>query len=201
MRTGILARQGGFTLAELLVAMAVLAVLASVSFRGLGSILDADRHVQSETRLWTEVAIVVANIGRDLSLAVARPVRDAAGRSRSGLVIDRVQDDAEEQLVITRLGDDDASARSEPRRVGYRLRARTLDYLVWPATDLAPGAGPSVSPLMEDVAGLQLRALGTNGAWTPLWPAGGEANALPRAVEVQIVLGSGARITRIFSLR
>ena len=201
MRTGILARQGGFTLAELLVAMAVLAVLATVSFRGLGSILETDQHVQSETRRWNEVAIVVANIGRDLSLAVARPVRDDAGRSRSGLIIDRVQNDSQEQLVITRLGDDGVSSRSDTRRVGYRLRDRSLDYLVWPATDLAPGAVPSVSPLLEDVAGLQLRALGRDGAWTPVWPAGDPANALPRAVEVQIVLGTGARIARIFSLR
>ncbi len=88
-------RARGFTLVELLVAMAVLAVLATVSFRGLGSILETDQHVQSETRRWNEVAIVVANIGRDLSLAVARPVRDDAGRSRSGLIIDRVQDDAQ----------------------------------------------------------------------------------------------------------
>lgn len=194
-------RQGGFTLAELLVAMAVLAVLATVSFRGLGSLLEADRHVQSETRRWNEVAIVAANIGRDLSLAIARSVRDDAGRARSGLIIDRVQDDSQEQLVITRLGDDGALSRSDPRKVGYRLRERTLDYLVWPATDLAPGAVPSVSPLLEDVAGLQLRALGQDGAWTPFWPAGNQANALPRAVEVQIVLGTGARIARIFSLR
>jgi general secretion pathway protein J len=194
-------RARGFTLAELLIALAVLAVLASLSFRGLGSILDADRHVQAETRRWNEVAIVAANIGRDLSLAVARSVRDDAGRVRAGLVIDRVQDDSQEQLVITRLGDDGASARSETRKVGYRLRERTLDYLVWPATDLAPGAAPSVSLLLEDVAGLQLRALGADGTWTSVWPSGAQANALPRAVEVQITLGTGARIARIFSLQ
>lgn len=192
--------QRGFTLMELLVAIAVLAVLASVSFRGLNSILEADRHVRSETRRWNEVALVFANIGRDLSLAVARSVRDEAGRTRAGLIVDRVQDDSQEQLVITRLGDDDGSPRSEPRKVGYRLRAGTLDYLVWPATELAPGAAPLASPILENVSGMQLRVLGSDGAWTSSW-AGGRESALPKAIEVQIVLETGARIARIFSLR
>jgi general secretion pathway protein J len=194
--------QCGFTLIELLVAMAVLAVLASISFRGLNSILDADAHVQSETRRWNDAAVVIANMGRDISFAVARTVRDSAGGMRPGLAIDVGQDENHGQLLITRLGDGDAaSAQSDLRMVGYRLRDKTLDYVIWPAVDLAPGAIPAESAILEDVSALQLRALGQDGSWTAAWPAGGLPNALPRAIEVQIVLGTGDRITRIFPLR
>lgn len=192
----------GFTLVELLVAMAVLAVLAAVSFRGLNSILEAEARVQSETRRWNEIAIVVAQMGRDLSLAIARPVRDDAGRARAALIMGNLQNETQGQLMITRLGDaDDASSLGDLRRVGYRARAGILEYMVWPAADAAPGTTPSVNPVLENVTDLQLRALSTDGTWTSTWPSGQQAVALPRAVEAQIVFASGERITRIFPLR
>lgn len=196
------AGQSGFTLVELLVAMAVLAALALVSFRGLSSILEAEAHVQSETRRWNDVAVAIAHMSRDLSLAVPRTVRDNAGHTRAAMVIGSQPDGTQGQLQVTRLGDGDgASSQGDLRRIEYRLRAGTLEYLVWPATDLAPGAAPSVSPVLENVTGLELRALGQDGTWSSVWPAGQQANALPRAVEAQIQLASGERITRLFSLR
>jgi hypothetical protein len=58
-----------------------------------------------------------------------------------------------------------------------------------------------VNPVLENVADLQLRALDQKGSWSAVWPAGQQTNALPRAVEAQIVLAGGERITRIFPLR
>jgi len=192
----------GFSLVELLVAMAVLAVLAAASFRGLSSILEAEAHVQSDTRRWNDVAVLVAQMSRDLSLAIARPVRDNAGRAHAALIMGNQQNGTQGQLMVTRLGDDDsASSQGDLRRVGYRVRAGVLEYLVWPAADAAPDTTPSVSPVLENVTDLQLRALGPDGSWTPVWPAAQQAIALPRAVEAQIVFAGGERITRIFTLR
>lgn len=196
------AEQRGFTLVELLVAIAALAVLASVSFRGLSSILEAEAHVQSETRRWNNVAVAIAHMSRDLSQAVPRTVRDSAGSVHASIVVGSSLDGSQGQLQITRLGDgDNASSQGDLRRIEYRLRAGTLEYLVWPATDLAPGAAPSVSPVLENVAGLELRALGQDGTWSATWPVGQQANALPRALEARIALASGERITRLFTLR
>lgn len=200
--SGSEAKQRGFSLVELLVAMAVLAVLASVSFRGLSSILEAEAHVQSETRRWNDVAVAIAHMSRDLSLAVPRTVRDDAGHVRAAMTIGSPPDGTQSQLLVTRLGDGDgASSQSDLRRIEYRLRAGTLEYLVWPATDLAPGAAPSVNPVLENVAGLELRALSQDGTWSSEWPAGQQANALPRALEARIILAGGERITRIFPVR
>ena len=194
----------GFTLIELLVAMAVLAALAAVSFRGLGSILDAESHVRSETRRWNELAIVVAHMSRDLSMAAPRTARDGTGARIAALSLEAPRRGPADQLLLTRLGDGDIGmAQADLRRVGYRLNAdtRTLEYLVWPGADSAPNALPAVHAILENVAQLNLRALDADGSWSSAWPGSRPADALPRAVEAQFELAGGERITRIFVLR
>jgi general secretion pathway protein J len=165
----------GFTLLELAVAVALLAVLAAIGFRGLLSILDAEAHASADSRRWTEAAAVMTQIGHDLSLATRAPEAGAAG-----------------ELLIARMGDGEAlAAQSGPRRVGYRVRAGTLEYLVWSSSS------PAASPVLGDVTGLEVRALTPEGAWKSLR----EPQPPPRAVEVQIALAGGERIARLFLLR
>ena len=155
----------GFTLVELLVALALLAVLAVLSLRGLSSMLDAESHVRGDTQRWSEVSMVMSQLGHDLSLASARP-QIAGG-----------------ELVIARYGDSDvAPAQSGPQTVAYRLRNGSLEY--------------RASPVLENVAAFELRALGPDGTWGDL----SKLATLPRAVEAQIVLGGGERLTRVFLL-
>lgn len=199
-------RARGFSLVELLVAVAVLAVLASVSFRGLNSVLDAETGVAAETRRWNDLAIVTSHLGHDLSLAVARPVRDGSDGDRPALSVREASGaagvDAGAQLVLTRLGDAEGqSATGELRRVAWRLREGTLEYLVWPAVDTATGTRPAVNAVLENVAEFQVRALGDDGLWHGVWPASGRGEGLPRAVEVQFLLAGGARVSRLFPLK
>jgi len=142
-------------------------VLAVLSLRGLSSMLDAESHVRGDTQRWSEVAMVMSQLGHDLSLASARPEIGAGG-----------------ELVIARYGDSDvAPAQSGPQTVAYRLRNGTLEY--------------RASPVLEKVAAFELRALASDGTWGDL----AKPAALPRAVEAQIVLAGGERITRVFLLR
>ena len=177
-------RARGFSLLELMIAVALLALLAAMSYRGLSSIVGSQAAVQAETRRWSDLAAVMAQLGQDLSLALARPESTAPG-----------------ELVITRRGDADAgAAHSGPRRVGYRLRDGALEYVVWPSAP-ARAAEPVASAVLDRVAGFELRALAADGGWTPLRAAPGQAAVLPRAVEVQIVLAGGERIARLFVLQ
>jgi general secretion pathway protein J len=199
-------RQRGFTLLELLAAMAVLAVLGTLSFRGLSSVLDAESRLQSQTRLWTDVSLLFSQLGEDMTMAVERAGRDLADRTSPAL---RLEDAAQEsagpddaQLVFTRLGiGEGAAAQSAPRRVGYRLRDGKLEYLVWPSPDGAPGAQPAAYVVLEQVASLQWQALDADGRWVTAWPAGRAATALPRAISVRLALAGGDEVSRILALR
>ena len=69
----------GFTLIELLIALLILSVLALMSYRGLGAVLDAREHVTREADQWRRVAAFVDRFERDVKLAAPRPVRSASG--------------------------------------------------------------------------------------------------------------------------
>jgi general secretion pathway protein J len=177
--------QRGFSLLELLVALAVLGLLASLGFRGLGSILDTEAHVRDEARRWNDVGLLMAQLREDLSLAVERPA----------LVLSHSP--AQSELLVTRFADAESGA-GPLRRVAYRLRGGAVEYLVWPQP--GPAGGPPLAhPVLQKVGNLQLRALRDDGAWSPVWPVGGQA--LPRAIAAEITLERGERITRLFPLR
>jgi general secretion pathway protein J len=199
-------RARGFTLLELLVAMAVLALVGALGYRGLNSILDAEARLQVESRRWTDVSLLFSQLSEDLTMAVGRTTRDDMDRTSPALLLSgstsapAVSGNA--QLVVTRLGiGEGAAMQSAPRRVGYRLRDGALEYLVWPDLDAAPGATPAAYELLGDVADLTWQALDVDGRWFTDWPAGRPATSLPRAVSVRIVLAGGEEITRILPLR
>jgi general secretion pathway protein J len=71
-------RARGFTLIEILSALLILSLLALMSYRGLGAVLDAREHTRDETDKWRRVTAFLARFERDVQLASPRPVRSAA---------------------------------------------------------------------------------------------------------------------------
>jgi hypothetical protein len=101
---------------------------------------------------------------------------------------------ADADLVLTRFAE---QAGAPPRRVGYRLREGTVQYLLWPQ-GLDAGPPAAAYAVLANVADLRLTALREDGTWVPVWPAG---QALPRAVAVELALTSGERVSRLFPLK
>jgi general secretion pathway protein J len=212
-------RSRGFTLLELLVAIAILAVVGALGYRGLNSVLEAEARLQSESRRWSDIALLFSQLSEDLTMAVGRTARDVAGFTGPALVLTAGAATAvdsgsamasagtavagtDAQLVVTRLGiGEGAAGQSAPRRVGYRLRDGALEYLVWPDLDAAPATAPAAYELLGGVADLKWQALDLDGRWDSAWPASRSADALPRAVSVRVTLADGGEITRILPLR
>ena len=113
-------------------------------------------------------------------------------RRSSGCWVAKTSTEAD--LVLTRFAD---QAGAPPRRVGYRLRGGTVEYLLW-SQGLDGGPPAAAYAVLANVAQLRLTALREDGAWIPVWPAG---QPLPRAVAVELALASGERVTRLFPLR
>jgi general secretion pathway protein J len=177
----------GFTLIELMSALLILSLLAVMSFRGLGAVLDARDHVRQETAKWRSVAAFFSRFQRDVQLSAPRPVQAAA-----------------ERLEFSRFATPDGI--DMPRRVAYGLNANhEIELSLWSGLDVASDrvadAPPARYVVLSAVSELQLQYLDARRVWADAWPRSESDPPLPQAVRVRMVLASGEEITRVFALK
>lgn len=194
--------QRGFTLVEMLVALTIFALMSVVAYRGLDAVLETREHLTEDNRRWRDLALTLAQLERDLGMAVNRPVRDAGGLEQPAFVGDPSAIGATAaQLSFSRMGMAwQTGVPADVQRHGYRLAGGTLEQLVWPVLDQAPHSVPEVHALLDGVRRFELRYLDGGGNWQPRWPLPGVAATLPAAVEVVLELEPGGRVTRVFAL-
>jgi general secretion pathway protein J len=188
----------GFTLIELLVALFVFALLAVTAYRGLNAVTQTRAHIDQATRKWQ------ALLDGEVAQVLNRPVRTSNGAEAPAWVgtpsATGSLEDA--QLAFTRNGGFDADgAPLPPQRIGYRLRKNKLELLRWTALDSAPYNAPSVDTVLEGVSEFNIRHLTSRLTWEKQWPVVTDTSALPKGVEVELVLKSGEKLVRFFSLQ
>jgi len=192
----------GFTLIELLTALLILSLLALMSYRGLGAVLDARQHVSSENDKWRRLANFFARFEADVRLAAPRSFRVGTvdpsappwlGRPSSG-----TDGGQNPRLEFARLA---AASGEGPRRLGYQLNDKQeVELWLWPGLDLAAEAHAKRYPVLSGVSEFQLQYLNTELSWVDAWPTRATDLPLPRAVRVKIVLVSKEEIVRIIAL-
>lgn len=205
--------QRGFTLLELLVAMAVFGVVAVMAYGGLRAVLDARQHTDRASRALAELQMAFSLLGRDLEQVLARPVRDEYGDVRAPLRFSPFSDQPRLDLVR-------AGGPSGLQRVAWEVREERLYRLYWSGLDgVNPAEPQGVMPVVgaDDaqqpesavlaVRGWSLRfhhtdetgAFAVSETW-PLEISPGAPETLPRAVELTLELADGAQLTRWYVL-
>lgn len=189
----------GFTLVELLVALAVFAAMAAIAQAALTAVVSTRTALDQRGAAVDAAARTLAMIERDLRAVVARPVRADLGVRLPALVA------GEGGLELSTLGrggaGDPGAARLE--RIGYRLGQGRLERLRWPAPDRADGTRPDSAPLLDGVVALRWRFLAFDGRWHPRWPPAGADQAvasLPRAAELTLEHERLGRLQRLVEL-
>lgn len=194
----------GFTLIELLVALFVFAILAVTAYRGLNAVTQTRAHIDQETRKWQALERFFARLDGEIAQVLQRPVRTANGEEAPAWVGTPFATGSVEdvQLAFTRDGGFDADgAPLPPQRIGYRLRQNRLELLRWTALDSAPYNAPSVDTVLEGVSEFNVRHLTSRLTWEKQWPPVVADTSLPRGFEVKLVLKSGEKLVRFFSLQ
>jgi general secretion pathway protein J len=195
----------GFTLIELLVALFVFSILAITAYRGLSAVTQTRAHIDQETRKWQALERFFARLDGETAQVLERPVRTANGAVAFAWVgTSSATENLEDvQLVFTRNGGFDADGSPlPPQRIGYRLRNEKLELLRWTALDSAPYNVPTVDTVLHNVSEFNVRHLSSRMTWEKQWPpVVADASVLPKGVEIELVLQSGEKLTRFFSLQ
>src|SRR5258707_2706165 len=136
-------RGAGFTLVELLVALAIFAIVTGFAYRGLNAMLESREALERESRKWRDVALFVGRIERDLGAVLARRAIGASGTPLAPVSSVIESSASAEGLALTRSGSPlQENALAAPQRVGYRLRDGSVERLAWAGVDAAPREEP-----------------------------------------------------------
>jgi general secretion pathway protein J len=193
----------GFTLLELLVALAVFSLVSVMAYAGLRTVLQSKQQTEQHAARLQQVQSAILLLERDLGQFVPRPVRDEYGDAEMPL---RTADYGAIKLAFTRAGRANPTGlpRSTLQRVAYGIEEEVLQRYSWPVLDRAQDSTPYRAVLLDRVREFNLRYLDDAREWQSQWPpSGGQPGALeplPRALEVTLVLEDLGEIRRLFPL-
>jgi len=197
-------RHGGFTLLELLVAMAIFALMAVLAYGGLHQVLAARDVSDHSAKRLARLQTTLLMLERDVDQTVDRGVRDAYGDSRPALQGD------EGGLTLTRGGWSNplGADRSNLQRVSWRLVDGALQRADWKVLDRAQDSAPYRATLLTDVVGFRVRFLDRSRQWQNSWPPQSTlpgavvatTAGLPLAVEVTVELRDWGPVVRLLPL-
>lgn len=176
-------RQQGFTLMEILVAMAIFAVVGSISAALMSQVLANDERMGQRSQRLGEVQRAMSVLKRDLMQITDRPVRDMLGDS-----LPAVEIGSDGLIEFSRLGwrNPLRSHRAEVQRVAYRMHEGDLQRTYWNVLDRSQDTEPLRQRLLTEVQGVEFLALDANGEEHSFWPlrAGGDAGGAPLAAVI-----------------
>jgi general secretion pathway protein J len=207
----------GFTLIEVLIAMAITAFVAAVAYSSLSTTMQAVESTRASAQRTYEMNRAWMIISRDLRQFVARPVRDEFGQVEPAMAGGAA---ARFALSFTRGGwhNPNGIARSNLQRVNYRVEDGALWRDSYPVLDRAPETQPQEVRLLEGVEVLELVFLGDLAAaeregrgltidtrgWQASWVADTSAPDLelppPVALEFRLELEDLGELRRIYAL-
>ena len=174
-------RQTGFTLIEILIAIAVFVVMAAMAYGGLSSVISTRETVTAALDRSKTLQMSVWRMRNDIEQIVNRPIRDSFGDNQPAIF-----GSPDIGLQFTRngwrnpLGD----IRSNLQRVAYRIdEDNNLVRAHWRVLDQAQDSVPVESVLLEDVSNVEWRFLDSDREWQDRWPENSTVGASATSVQ------------------
>jgi general secretion pathway protein J len=195
-------RQQGFTLIEIMVAVAIFAVMSVMAWGALGrSLSDAEMLTDRMDRLQA-IQRSVRFITTDLSQAAPRSVRSELGDRQVQALLSSLTSEFAIELTHGGWNNPAGLPRGSQQRSAYRLEEDKLVRYHWNVLDRTYSNEPVVIVLLDDVEGLAFLFYDESGASSDIWPpqnAVGSTSARirPRAVELILSLADVGEITRL----
>ncbi len=193
----------GFTLLELLVAVAVFAILSAMAYGGLRNVIDNSMQTEISMQRLQQVQLAMVSISRDFTQLSQRNIRDEYGNTSNYILTGEGTDVF---IEFSRGGRRNPAElqRSHLQRVAYKIEDNTLSRLHWPHLDRTQEMQPYESILLEDVENASISFLDNNNEWHNEWPpldATGQADGstvVLTAIEFSLELQDWGELVRLF---
>lgn len=193
----------GFTLLELLVAVAVFAVLSAMAYGGLSNVIDNSQQTELSMKRLQLVQLAMVKISRDFTQLSQRGIRDEYGNPNNYILTGESGDII---IEFSRGGRRNPAElqRSHLQRVAYKLEENTFSRLYWPHLDRTQEMQPYESVLLEDVEDASIRFLDNSNEWHNEWPPlsatglPGDTSVALSAIEFTLELQDWGELVRIF---
>lgn len=197
----------GFTLLELLIAIAVFAIMSVMAYGGLSSVILNSTQTKVELEKIQAVQHAMFTITRDFSQISSRNIRDEFGNTQPHLI---AGSNVDYLVEFTRGGRRNPAKllRSNLLRVAYRYEDNKLSRLFWPQLDRTQGTEPYEDILLDNVITAELRYLDDSDEWHTQWPplnasTAPDADSIdnPKAIEFKFELNGWGELTRIYKVK
>jgi general secretion pathway protein J len=213
-------KQGGLTLIELMLALAILAVLGVLAFRGTTQLLQTQAQLAERFERLAQVDRALARLERDL-LGLLAPLPRPSGQKSESTFMDRpdtltvlapgLEPPISEGLAFLSL----LQGSQGGRRVAWLRQGDALhwwrwphpDPVLWPAGEGLPRENPALAlppendRMLEGVIGFSVRYAHSQ-QWAANWPPQGLGDGdIPSAIEITLKLTDFGEIVRIYALR
>lgn len=194
-----LSSKRGFTLLELLVAIAIFSVLSVMAYAGLDTVITTKKSTQQASDRIAEIQLVMMRITNDLRQAVPRKVRDEYGSFIHAMELSKTDGTS---MEWSRGGYRNPArlTRSHVQRVAYKLEQQKLTRVTWPVLDRAQDTESIQSVVLSDIESMEWRFLNNENEWVSAWPEEeekAELYPLPKAVEFNVEIKSFGKIRRL----
>ena len=193
----------GFTLVEMLVAIALLGLLGVISWRGLDYVAGQRERIDRDTEELSRILRVLSQLERDIAQRapdVVLPAQTAPALLPASIAVMPASDGAV-ALEIVRIAPR-AGGPARAQRIVYRISEAALTRSVSPAGTVLPVA--AVADPVELLPGARRLAVRVfaGGFWSE--PGASEVGVQPptraTGLEVAIESADGARYVRVFAL-
>ncbi|MBT8080768.1 MAG: type II secretion system minor pseudopilin GspJ [Gammaproteobacteria bacterium] len=193
--------QSAFTLIEILVAIAVFAVIAALGYGALGQTLNSADMLNERMDRLQAIQRTVRQLSQDFMLLAPRPVRSELSGSFGPALSTSFQSGFAIEMTSGGWSNPAVLPRSTLQRAAYRIEEDKLVRYHWRVLDRTLSNEPIAVELLDDVLSITFIFLQANGEWSDQWPAQGlvgpaGARQRPRAVQFVLSLVDEGEITR-----
>lgn len=188
----------GFTLLELIIAIAIFAIIGLSSFSLLDTVQRSDERSKQKSERQNELQRAFLLMERDFSQIARRTIRLNGEAPLKGYLHTRTDSFSTEDQAIAfvRHGWTNPGLllpRSDVQSVAYRLKEGTLERLHYNFVDAVVGEEPKARPLMTRVNSLSFEYF-SGKEWLKEW----ETQTLPLAIAINIETEDLGTIRRLF---